>query len=112
MIWPFRKKRPSSRVSSFVEATNGGWDDGPDRVRVDGGSRKDYVIEVLEAAVAYADEHGIKPGETFEYTLTNIPSGISSPLEIVIGIMYRAGEYGLLPGSAFNETFSFTRTDS
>jgi hypothetical protein len=64
---------------------------------------------MLERARQHALEHEIPVGEEFEFTLTNIPNGISSPHEIIFGLMTRASDYDLRPGRMNDETIRFTR---
>ncbi len=110
-----RRKKPQAQpgdtASTFVEATGGGWGDSLDAVAVDGGEQADYVGEMLRRASEYARENGVEIGEEFEYTITDIPCGITSPHEIVFGLMMRAGEYGLCPGPMLNEKAYFTRLE-
>ena len=104
-----RRKAPSddAGVSTFVEATGGGWRGTPDRVSVDGGSQAEYVRSQLELAREQA--MAVEVGEKITYTLTDIPRGIASPVEILFGLMMLAREYDLRPGVARNETIEFTR---
>ena len=105
-----RKDRPSAGTAdTFVEATGGGWSDSPEVVAGDGGSQADFVGQTLERARAYALENNIPVGQEFEYTIADIPLGISSPHEILFGLMVRAGEQGLRANSVLNETVFFTR---
>ncbi len=94
-------------ADTFVDATGGGWGEPPLVVAADGGSQADYVQQQLELAAIQAQDVAV--GETFSFTLTNIPLGITSPHEIAFGLMMRAGEYGLLPGVMSNETIEFER---
>ena len=64
---------------------------------------------VWHKEILYALEQGIAIGEDFTYTLTDIPCGIASPHEIIIGLMTRAGGFGLEAGVAFGEEITFTR---
>lgn len=104
-----RRKPDADTASTFVEATGGGWGDVPSVMSADGGEHADYVGEVLRRAQAHAVEQGVVVGEDFTYTLTDIPRGITSPHEIVIGLMTRARDFGLDAGIAFNEQVTFTR---
>lgn len=92
---------------TFVEATDGGWGDPPESVAVNGGSQADYVVEQLRAAQAHAQKN-VAIGETFNFTITNIPA-VMSPHEIMFGMMMQADSYGLRCGPAMNERFTFTR---
>ena len=104
-----RKKRREEQVAqTFVEATGGGWSDSPETVAMDGGGQRDYVSEMLRRASVYAREN-VEVGEEFAFTITDIPAGIASPHEIVIGLMMQADEYGLQAGVLVNETAHFTR---
>lgn len=103
-----RRERREDVASTFVEATGGGWDDGPNEIPVDGGAHADYVGEVLKKIRDYAAEH-VGVGESFTYTITDIPVGIESPFEIVFGLMMRANDYGLQAGAMANETAQFIR---
>lgn len=104
-----RKDKPSAGAAdTFVEATGGGWSDSPEVVAGDGGSQADFVGQTLERARAYALENNIPVGQEFGFTITDIPAGISSPHEIIFGLMMRASEYGLIPGTIVNETAFFT----
>ncbi len=105
-----RRKPDTSTASTFVEATGGGWGDAPSVMSVDGGEHADYVGEVLRRARDYAMEQGVAIGDDFTYTLTDIPRGITSPHEIIIGLMTRARDFGLDAGIAFGEEITFTRT--
>ena len=96
-------------ASTFVEATGGGWGDPPMRVAANGGSQADYVLQQLHAAREYAREN-VAVGDTFEYRLTNIPRGISSPHEIMMGLMFQADEYGLMCSFMHDEAVTFIRT--
>lgn len=104
-----RRKPDPGTASTFVEATGGGWGDVPGVMSADGGEHADYVGEVLRRAQAHAVEQGIAIGEDFTYTLTDIPCGITSPHEIIIGLMTRARDFGLEAGIAFGEKIAFTR---
>lgn len=104
-----RKKKSEGTARTFVEATGGGWGDTPDVISGDGGANADYVGEVLRQASEYANEQGIAVGEEFCFTITDIPVGISSPHEIIMGLMMRAHECGLSVDSAINEEVYFTR---
>jgi len=104
-----RKKKPKGTARTFVEATGGGWNDDRDVIPGDGGEHADYVGGVLRRASEYARENDIEIGEEFEFTITDIPAGISSPHEIIFGLMMRAHEYGLRVGAIANETAYFTR---
>jgi hypothetical protein len=107
-----RKKKPSTGTAdTFVEATGGGWFDAPDRVAGDGGSQADFVGVTLERARNYALENDIPVGKEFEFTITEIPLGISSPHDIIFGLMMRAQEYGLSSNAVANETAFFTRLE-
>lgn len=111
-MFGFRRKKsgPSpGTADSFVEATGGGWSDAPGIVAIDGGAQADFVGQTLERARAYALENDIPVGQEFEFTIADIPVGISSPHEIVFGLMMRAGEQGLSPGVIADEKAFFTR---
>lgn len=106
-----RKKKSHGTADTFVEATGGGWSDSPDIVAGDGGENADYVGEVLRQASEYARENGVEIDEEFEFTFTDIPRGITSPHEIMFGIIMRAHEYGLSSAGMANETAYFTRVE-
>lgn len=110
-MWGFRRKKDKSSgtAGTFVEATGGGWFDAPETIAGDGGAQADFVAQTLERARAYALENNIPVGQEFEFVITDIPTGITSPHEIVFGLMMRASEYGLTPGVIDNETARFTR---
>lgn len=111
MVWlPWRRKRISDTAQTFVEATGGGWYDSPDVIAADGGNQSDYVDTVLRGARDYAQNHGIEVGQSFDFTMTDIPMGITSPHEISFGIIVRASEYGLSANFVFDESVHFTRT--
>lgn len=113
-MFGFRRKKdsPSSGTAdTFVEATGGGWSDPSNTVAGDGGAQADFVGQTLERARAHALENDIPVGQEFEFTITDIPAGISSPHEIIFGLMMRAGEYGLTSGAIANETAFFTRVE-
>lgn len=107
MFGLFRKKKEVA--DTFAEAAGGSWGDAPDVIPGDGGQYADYVGETLQRAHAYALEHEIPIGQEFEFTLEDIPVGISGPHEIVFGLMMRAEEFGLSPGLMINESATFTR---
>jgi len=104
----FRRKKKET-VETFVEATGGGWFDSPEVVAIDGGSQASFVDQTLERARAHALENKIPIGKEFEFTITDIPAGISGPHEIVFGLMVQAQRYGLTPGAVINEKAFFTR---
>jgi hypothetical protein len=104
-----RKKKPEGTARTFVEATGGGWGETPDVVAGNGGENADFVGEVLKRASEYAKEKGVTIGEEFTFTISDIPVGISSPHEIIMGLMMRAHEHGLSVDSAINESVYFTR---
>ena len=104
-----RKETPVGTAATFVEATGGGWSDVPDAIASDGGAQADFVGLTLDRARTYALEHDIPVGKEFEFRITDIPLGISSPHEIVFGLMMRAQDYGLRSGIVTNETALFTR---
>lgn len=115
-----RKKAPRTDANkatsdgvadTFVGATGGGWGKPPMSAAADGGEHSDYVGTMLERAKAYADENGISIGEEFRFTITDIPTGIASPHEIVFGMMMRASDFGFIPGMMMNETISLTRIE-
>lgn len=93
-FWRRKKAAEAGTASTFVEATGGGWGDLPDSVPSDGGEQFDYVGQVLEQARAYAQQSKVPVGEEFQFTMTDIPVGIASPINIVFGIMMRAGGLG------------------
>lgn len=110
--FPWSKKKPAAETAdTFVEATGGWWTDSPDTIPGDGGSQADFVGRTLQRARDFALENNIPVGEEFEFIITDIPVGISSPHEIIFGLMMRAHEYGLIPGAVANETAYFTRTE-
>src|SRR5690606_13474182 len=94
--WLFGKRSSKKTASTFVEATGGGWNDLPATVATDGGSQEGFVKEQLERARLYALENHIAIGESFEFTIDEIPVGLKSPHEIVFGMMMRANDYGLM----------------
>lgn len=108
-----RKKREAAKdpatVDTFREATGGGWGEPADVIPGDGGAHADYVGRMLERAREQALASGVAVGQSFEFTLTEIPRGISDPNEIVFGLIMRAREAGLSPGVMKNETIKFTR---
>lgn len=106
-----RKKKSEGTASTFVEATGGGWTDAPEVMAADGGANADYVGDVLRLARIHAVSHSIPVGEEFEFTIANIPMGITSPHEIVFGLMMRAEEFGLSAGVMFDEKVTFTRIE-
>lgn len=113
-MFGFRRKKEkpkSGTADTFVEATGGGWSDLPETVSSDGGSQADFVGQTLERARAYALENNIPVGEEFEFIITDIPVGVTSPHEIIFGLMMRAGEYGLISRVIANETAFFTRVE-
>jgi hypothetical protein len=106
-----RKKKRSAEgtTSTFVDATGGGWSDSPEVVSTKGGSQADFVDQTLERAHAYALEHEVPVGSQFEFIITDIPVGISSPHEIIFGLMMEAHRYGLSADAIHNEKISFIR---
>lgn len=106
-----RKKKATSNGTSdtFVEATGGGWSDLPDTIPGNGGTQADFVGQTLERARAYALENDVAVGQEFQFIITDIPTGISSPHEIIFGLMMQAGEYGLSCRGIANEKAHFTR---
>ena len=102
-----KSKNESGSADTFVEATGGGWDEPPKFVASDGGSQSDFVTSLLEQAAKQAQS--VKVGEEFIFTITDIPRGISSPHEIVFGLMMLADEYGLECGPVVNEEVWFIR---
>lgn len=106
-----RKRSSSGTADTFVEATGGGWSDLPETVAADGGSQADFVSRTLERARAYALENEIPVGQEFEFTITDIPAGITSPHEISFGLMMRASEQGLSSVAIFDEKAIFTRLE-
>lgn len=106
-----RKKRVSSRgtAQTFVEATGGGWQGPTGVIFGDGGNNADFVKQTLERAHAHALEQQIPVGQEFEFTITDIPVGISSPHEIVFGLMTQAKSFGLETGVVADEKVMFTR---
>lgn len=109
-----RKKEepePKGTAKTFVEATGGGWGNPPDILPVDGGAHADYVGEVLYQASEYARDEGIQIGEEFDYIITDIPQGIASPREIMLGLMMRAQDYGLSASAMHNEKIRFIREE-
>lgn len=103
------KKKHVPVADTFVEATGGGWFDVPDVVAADGGSQADYVGELLRQAKHQACDESVPVGGEFTFTVTNIPEGISSPHEIMFGLMMRAGECGLMCTSMIDEKAFFIR---
>lgn len=115
-MFGFGRKKASREGASqgatartFVEATGGGWGETPDVMPADGGSHADYVGDILRRAREHAEDNGVGVGEEFTYTITDIPRGISSPHEIIFGLMMRAPEYGLSADFMHDETAHFTR---
>lgn len=105
-----KKKKPvATTADTFVEATGGSWTS-PDVVAADGGSQAGYVEQLLERAWAAVREENVPVGGQLTLVMTDIPTRITSPHEIVFGLMMRAGEYGLQFDSALNETVYFVRT--
>lgn len=90
-------------ADTFVEATDGGWSDPAEIISADGGSQRNYVEDQLESARHQALSEGLGVGDTLKYKLTSIPKGISSPHEIVFGIMMQASRYGFRPGVMHDE---------
>lgn len=110
-MFGFGRKKPQGTAQTFVEATGGGWRDSPNTVAADGGEHAGYVGEVLHQASEYAHDQGIGVGEEFDYTITNIPRGITSPHEIMFGLMMRAQDYGLSASSMHDEKIRFIREE-
>lgn len=106
-MWGFKGKKKTA--DTFVEATGGGWGDSPDTIPIDGGSHADFVNETLRRAKQHAVNRDVKVGEEFEYTITDIPRGISGPHEIVMGLMMQSGKVGLRFEYSRNEEVCFTR---
>ena len=105
-----KKKKPGPEtVDTFVEATGGGWGESPNTIAGDGGTQVDFVEQTLQSARQFAITHNIPVGKEFEYTIADIPAGISGPHEITIGLLMQAERYGLMPGAILNETAYFTR---
>lgn len=106
-----KKEEPESTgtADTFVEAIGGGWGDPPRIIPADGGEYADYVGGVLEGASEYAHDQEVGIGEEFDYLITNIPRGISNPLEIMAGLLKRAPDYGLSVDFMRNETIRFIR---
>lgn len=102
-----RKKRPQGKASTFVEATGGGWGKPANVIKMPVGSEAECVAEVLRRAKERAQTVAV--GESFEFTITDIPMGIRDPHTIIFGLMMQAHEYGLSVGFAMNETVQFTR---
>jgi hypothetical protein len=101
----------SENSETFLQATGGGWSDPPEVISIDGGAQAGYVDLMLAQARAYALAKEIPIGQEFEFTITDIPNGISSPHEITFGLMMQAGRFGLEPGPVMNETVRFTRIE-
>ena len=103
------KREPRATASTFLEATGGGWSDAPDVIAINGGEDADYVGEMLSHARDFALANEIGIGERFEFTLTDIPVGITSPHEIIFGLMMRAHEVELSCEGTSDETICFIR---
>ena len=66
------------------------------------------ITLILERARDKAAQ--LPPGAEFEIDASNLVMGREfSPIEVVGPVMFRAAEYGLLPGACFNGRFSFTK---
>lgn len=102
-----KKRQDKDTAETFVEATGGGWSDVPETVPDYGGSSVDYVMNVLVAAREEAQ--AVPVGDYFDFTLTDIPRGITSPHEIVFGLMAQSVNYGLQIDYTHNETVRFRR---
>lgn len=107
MFGLFRRKKQGPTADTFVEATGGGWSDAPDFV--DASNHDDFVADFLRRAHDYALQNEVKIGEEFQFTITHIPFGITSPHEIILPVMVRASEFGLSPVSMMGETAYFIR---
>jgi hypothetical protein len=108
----FKKKKPKPDVADrFFKEADGGWPDLPDEVAADGGSQADFVKATLEHVLEYAKDNDIAIGETFEFTIRDIPVGISNSLEIILGLTMQADKYGLLLSRIVDETATFTLVD-
>ena len=81
--------------------------DAASAMAADSDSQESYVASQLELAQQQAASLPI--GESFTYRLTDIPTKISSPHEIIFGMMMLARQYGLQAGSMINEEIDFTR---
>lgn len=104
------KPATTDYADTFVEATDGGWSDPPETIASDGGNQKDFVDTLLQQAQRQARET-VEIGESFTFTITNIPRGVTSPHEIVFGLMMQANQYGLSCGTIANESATFTRLE-
>lgn len=99
------QQNTSHAADTFVEATGGGWDEMPDKVS----NQDDYVRGLLEQARDQALRSGVKVGEEFDFTITNIP-GITHPNEVIFPIVLLQSDYGLMMVYSADETVRFKRT--
>ena len=114
-MWKQRKHNAATTVSendsgsaqTFAEATGGGWGEPPNVVATDGGSQAAYVKQQLELAAEQAQSMAV--GEEFTFLLTDIPRSISSPHEIVAGLIVQSYDYGLEFSSVVDEEVRFRR---
>lgn len=113
-MWWFGRKRYKARraigegtAKTFVEATGGGWGNPPDVVPVEGGPETDFALQTLRLAHEYAVKNDIPIGGEFDYVITNIPQGISSPHTIMFSVMLYADQFGLHPESFVDEKVHF-----
>jgi hypothetical protein len=106
-----RKAAKTGTSDTFLEATGGGWSESPEVIATEGGTQADFVDLMLSQARAHALAEDIPVGQEFEFVITNIPNGISSPHEIAFGLMIQAGRFGLEPGTIMNEKVRFTRIE-
>ena len=101
----------SKIASTFRKATGGGWGNSPESVSTKDNPYNDYVDEILKKMKEYSDEIYSEQGcdSELEYTLDEIPMGITHPNEIVLPLFLKAGEYGLRVTFVCNENIRFTR---
>lgn len=102
-----KSKNESGSADTFIAATGAGWVDSPQYVAGDGGSQSKFVHGLL--AQARDQAQSVEVGEEFTFRVTEIPQGITSPHEIVFGIMMIAEQYDIRCELIVDEGVRFTR---
>ena len=94
MSWLKRGKRPPSIGATLAELMGG--DINPLDDAVTGCiARVQFIHATLQDAQWLAEKNGVEVGDSFNYTISGFPPGISDPIKIAHGLMVRANMYGL-----------------